>query len=179
MNVTHRFNLHITVLYILQAYKQATLFWPLCSNYTSFFFPVWFIFFQSLIHCPIFLTCNPVFGFILFILRPFSVSDVMDNFYSLTVCRFVPEVVSSGPAGGQLVPQFPVSREDNEVIQLHTGQQSTSAPYIYARHVVRRTQKNSSGLVSCTQTHRCPLLCRAEGKRKRNKALLFVHTHCS
>lgn len=64
----------------------------------------------------------------------------MDHFYSLSAYRFVPEVVSSGPAGGQLVPQFPVSREDNEVIQLYTGQQSPSAPYIHARHVVRRTQ---------------------------------------
>lgn len=77
---------------------------------------------------------------ILFIRCPSPVSDVMDHFYSLSAYRFVPEVVSSGPAGGQLVPQFPVSREDNEVIQLYTGQQSPSAPYIHARHVVRRTQ---------------------------------------
>lgn len=58
---------------------------------------------------------------------------------SLSAFRFVPEVVPSGPAGGQFVPQLLVSREDNEVLQLHPSQQSPPAPDIHARHVVRRS----------------------------------------
>lgn len=65
----------------------------------------------------------------------------------LSVFRFVPEVVSSGPVGGQLVPQFPISREDNEIVQLYTGQQPPSAPYIHARHVVSHMLMELRGLV--------------------------------
>lgn len=123
----------------------------ICKSLSSFFY-----FFPNLIYIPLF---RAHFHFIQ--LGPSSVSDLMDNF-CFSVFRFIPEVVPSGPAGGQLVPQFPVSREDNEVLQLYTGQQSTSAPHIHARHVVRAQR------ASCTRTHGCPLLQRADGKKKRN-----------
>lgn len=81
----------------------------------------------------------------------FSVSDVMDNAHSLSVFRLVPEVVSSGPAGGQLVPQFLVSREDNEVVQLYTGQQSSSAPDIHACYVVSHWNRAARACFQDTQ----------------------------
>lgn len=75
----------------------------------------------------------------------------MDDVCSLSVFRLVPEVVSSGPAGGQLVPQFLVSREDNEVIQLYTGQQSPSAPDIHACHVVSHSNRAERACIQDTQ----------------------------
>lgn len=72
------------------------------------------------------------------------------SFSLVSACRFVPEVVSPGPAGGQLVPQFPISREDNEVVQLYAGQQPTPAPHVHARYVVRRTD-TAHDFLSCTQ----------------------------
>lgn len=116
----------------------------------------------------------PAFVLIVFIL--FCLWPDGQFLFALSVFRFVPEVISSGPAGGQLVSQFPFSREDNEVIQLYTGQQSPSAPYIHACHVVRHTQT--------ALTHRYPdvLGCveqKAWGKTVIQKALLFVHTHLS
>lgn len=100
---------------------------------------------------------------------------------SLSVFRFVPEVVSSGPAGGQLVPQFPVSREDNEVIQLYAGQQSPSAPYIHARHVVRHTQ-TAKGLVFWTNRYADVLGFVEQKARGRSTVIhraFYVHTHWS
>lgn len=97
--------------------------------------------------------------------------------------RFVPEVVSSGPAGGQLVSQFSVSREDNEVIQLHTSQQPPPAPYIHARHVVRCTQ-TELGAHFHAHTDNTDVHSFAKQKaRVRGRvileALLFVQAHCS
>lgn len=67
-------------------------------------------------------------------------SSSLDNFLlPLFHLRSVPEAVSSGLAGGQLVPQLPASGEDNEVVQLYARQQPPPAPHVHARHVVRRT----------------------------------------
>lgn len=82
----------------------------------------------------------------------------MANVSSLSGLRPVPEAVSSGPAGGQLVPQLLISREDNEVIQLHTGQQSPSAPDIHARHVVSVPNGASQSAHISLQTTKFPWL---------------------
>lgn len=62
------------------------------------------------------------------------------HFLSSSSSRSVPEAVSSGLAGGQLVPKLPASREDNEVVQLYSSQQPPSAPHLHARHVVSRAR---------------------------------------
>lgn len=92
--------------------------------------------------------------------------------------RSVSEAVPSGPAGGQLVPQFPARRENNEVLQLHAGQQPASASDLHARHVVRHQEESS---LTCThaQTRTHTNVCFEERKDKGTvvrTALLLIHT---
>lgn len=137
-------------LYSVSIHTSTVLIW------SGHFALIKLLFFIHSFRGPIFLTCvNFMHSGLLSLDGSFPIC--------LSVFRLVPEVVPSGPAGGQLVPQFPASREDNEVVQLHTGQQSTSAPYIHARHVVRHTETEHRKLHAHRHTD---VLCFVEQKAK-------------
>lgn len=155
-----------------------TLFWSLWSR-VSFFFRVWFIFpftHSAPSFSPHLWSCLFFFLLIYSSADPFLSLTWWVIFIPSPSCRFVPEVVSSGPAGGQPVPQFPVSGEDNEVIQLHAGQQSTSAPYIHARHVVRHTHQKR-GFRARFHACRYTDVLSFTLQKAWGRAFVFVHLH--